>query len=275
MRTRWSIHGAAAIILVALIACTSATDGTFPSTIQQRTPMAGEPVEGSAASANPSLLPAPSRTPNPTPLPTMLPPLSDDPKQLMSAALTRTFELRDASAIKRMGDSENQAYIPVLTEFLRFRRYLTEETQEAVFVALSRLIGLEAGGLTKAQRDWDWWVRWVGNHPEAHAPEGYAAWKGELLTVMVNGATGAFLYNGVPTKIRLEEIVWGGVSRDGIPNLRNPRSVAPTEANYLFPEDRVFGLSINGQHRAYPLRILNPHEMANDVLGGVPFALAY
>jgi hypothetical protein len=32
---------------------------------------------------------------------------------------------------------------------------------------------------------------------------------------------------------------------------------------------------INEEHRAYPLRILNPHEMANDVLGGVPFALAY
>ena len=275
MRTRWSIHGAAAIILVALIACTSSTDGTFPSTIQQGTPTAGEPVEDSAASANPSLLPAPSKTPNPTPLPTVLPPLSDDPKQLMSAALTRTFNLRDASAVKRMGDSGNQAYIPVLTELLRFRRYMTVETHEAMFVSLGRLIGLESGRLTQAQRDWDWWVRWVGNHPKAEPPEGYAAWKGEMLTTLVNRATGAFFYDGIPTKIRLEEIVWGGVSRDGIPDLRNPPSVAPTDANYLFSEDRVFGLSINGQHRAYPLRILNPHEMANDVLGGVPFALAY
>ena len=41
------------------------------------------------------------------------------------------------------------------------------------------------------------------------------------------------------------------------------------------PTDRVFGISINGEHRAYPLRILNPHEMANDVLGGEPIALAY
>lgn len=270
MQTRWSIHSAAAVILAALMACTSATDAAFPST-----PTAGDPVEGGAASVNPSILPAPSKTPNPTPLPTMLPPLSDDPKQLMSAALTRTFELRDASAIKRMGDSGNQAYIPVITEFLRFQRYLTKETQEAVFVSLSRLVGLEPGELTNAQRDWDWWVRWVGNHPKAQPPEGYAAWKGEFLTTLVDSNTGAFLYDGVPTLIRLEEIVWGGVSRDGIPDLRNPYSVAPTKASYLFREDRVFGLSINGQHRAYPLRILNPHEMANDVLGGVPFALAY
>ena len=37
---------------------------------------------------------------------------------------------------------------------------------------------------------------------------------------------------------------------------------------------RVFGVFINGEHRAYPHRILNAHEMANDVVGGVPFALA-
>ena len=47
------------------------------------------------------------------------------------------------------------------------------------------------------------------------------------------------------------------------------------EAAYLLPDDRVFGVSINGQHRAYPLRIMNRHKMANDVISGVPFALAY
>jgi hypothetical protein len=73
----------------------------------------------------------------------------------------------------------------------------------------------------------------------------------------------------------LEEIAWGGVRKDGIPDLINPPTIAAEEADYLSGSDRVFGVSINGQHRAYPLRILNPHEMANDVLGGVPFALAY
>ncbi len=51
--------------------------------------------------------------------------------------------------------------------------------------------------------------------------------------------------------------------------------LSPDEADYLDPNDRVFGVSINGEHRAYPLRILNPPEMANDVVGGVPIALAY
>ena len=75
--------------------------------------------------------------------------------------------------------------------------------------------------------------------------------------------------------IKLEEVVWGGVGKDGIPDLTNAPVLPATEAGYLAPDDRVFGVSLNSEHRAYPLRILNPHEMANDVLGGVHFALAY
>ena len=84
-----------------------------------------------------------------------------------------------------------------------------------------------------------------------------------------------FLYQGVKSNIRLEEIVWGGVPKDGIPDLTNPPVISAEEADYLSADERVFGVSINGEHRAYPHRILNAHEMANDVVGGVPFALAY
>ena len=47
------------------------------------------------------------------------------------------------------------------------------------------------------------------------------------------------------------------------------------EAAYLGLDERVFGVSINGESRAYPLRITNPHEMVNDVLGGEPISLAW
>ena len=36
-----------------------------------------------------------------------------------------------------------------------------------------------------------------------------------------------------------------------------------------------FGVEINGDIRAYPLRIMGWHEMFNEVIGGVPVALAY
>ena len=114
----------------------------------------------------------------------------------------------------------------------------------------------------------------MANHPEIEPPQGYAGWKGRFLA-HIDPDMGAFFYDGVKTSIRLEEAVWGGVPKDGIPDLINPPSIPAQDARYLNLTDRVFGVSINGEHRAYPLRILNPHEMANDVLGGVPFALAY
>ena len=38
----------------------------------------------------------------------------------------------------------------------------------------------------------------------------------------------------------------------------------------LDPEDLVIGVSIAGEHRAYPIRTLQFSEMVNDELGGVP-----
>lgn len=76
-------------------------------------------------------------------------------------------------------------------------------------------------------------------------------------------------------KIRLEEITWGGVLVDGITSLDNPEMIEAIEADYLLEDDLVFGVEINGDVRAYPLRIMGWHEMFNDTIGGVPVALAY
>ncbi len=76
-------------------------------------------------------------------------------------------------------------------------------------------------------------------------------------------------------KIRLEEITWGGVRVDGIPSLDNPNLIQASDARYLQDNDLIFGVAINGDIRAYPLRIMGWHEMFNEVIGGVPVALAY
>jgi hypothetical protein len=105
-------------------------------------------------------------------------------------------------------------------------------------------------------------------------PDGFANWKSRLFGVIDPSFT-EFFNDEYKALIRLEEIVWGGVPKDGIPDLIDPPVVTAEEATYLGAEDRVFGVSINGEHRAYPLRIINAHEMANDVLGGEPIAFAY
>ena len=76
-------------------------------------------------------------------------------------------------------------------------------------------------------------------------------------------------------RIRFEEITWGGALFDDIPPLDNPTLIAAEDAAYMLEDDLVFGVSINGDTRAYPLRIMGWHEMFNEIIGGVPVALAY
>jgi hypothetical protein len=65
-------------------------------------------------------------------------------------------------------------------------------------------------------------------------------------------------------------MVSGGVPRDGIPALANPKFVAPasSEASYVRDADIVLGAVINGEAKAYPENILWWHEIVNDVIGG-------
>ncbi|WDQ17095.1 DUF3179 domain-containing protein [Rhodopirellula sp. P2] len=75
--------------------------------------------------------------------------------------------------------------------------------------------------------------------------------------------------------IPVQEIRSGGPPKDGIPSLSNPRMVSAAEATYLRAGDRVIGVASGGESRAYPLAILNYHEIINDRLGERPIAVTY
>ncbi len=171
-----------------------------------------------------------------------------------------------------MSRSGNTAYIPLIIDFMRIEFSREGRAEQGSY--LTSLAGEKYDDIPARQGDWGLWVEWLGKHPEVQPPRSYDAWKGEFLG-FIDPGMGAFFYEGVKTSIRLEEAVWGGVPKDGIPDPVNPPVVPGNQASYLGANDRVFGVSINGKHRAYPLRVLNPHEMANDVLGGEPIALAY
>ncbi len=44
---------------------------------------------------------------------------------------------------------------------------------------------------------------------------------------------------------------------------------------YLVPGERVIGVSLNGSARAYPVSLLNWHEVVNDTIGGVPLVITW
>ncbi|MEM8731552.1 MAG: DUF3179 domain-containing protein [Pseudomonadota bacterium] len=126
--------------------------------------------------------------------------------------------------------------------------------------------------------DWYAWMLWQEAHPEIKPHPFYAQLMRDT-HLRIDPHFDRFLQveemtAGKP-KIRIEEIVWGGVVKDGIPSLDNPELIEAEQADYMRGDDLVFGVSINGDSRAYPLRIMGWHEMFNEVIGGVPVALAY
>ncbi len=71
------------------------------------------------------------------------------------------------------------------------------------------------------------------------------------------------------------EILPGGPPRDGIPAINNPKFQPAKEARFLQPGDRVLGIVLEGKARAYPLRILNWHEIVNDKIGAMQFTITF
>jgi hypothetical protein len=57
------------------------------------------------------------------------------------------------------------------------------------------------------------------------------------------------------------EIASGGPPKDGIPSIDDPEFVSVGPANDLKPREPVIGLEIDGEAKAYPLRILIWHEI--------------
>jgi len=75
--------------------------------------------------------------------------------------------------------------------------------------------------------------------------------------------------------IPADEIVQTSVPRDGIPALDTPTFLKASEARHMRGKERVIGVVINGEARAYPVRILNYHEVVNDVIGGRSLTVTY
>ncbi len=66
------------------------------------------------------------------------------------------------------------------------------------------------------------------------------------------------------------------LGRDGIPAILDPVFATQAEAvAQMDPSERVMGVSINGEHRAYPLNLLSRHEIVNDTVGGKPIAVTW
>ena len=159
----------------------------------------------------------------------------------------------------------DDAYASILVELIRVVE--GGETRRRILSLLERTTGRRLG------RDLDRWWRWIwrtdpGTHPE------YATFKASLYA-LVDPDFEDYFDDSPAATVRLDEIRWGGVVRDGMPPLDHPKMIAAAEAGYLDDGDIVFGISLDGDTRAYPRRILAWHEMFKDSIAGEHYTGVY
>jgi hypothetical protein len=61
------------------------------------------------------------------------------------------------------------------------------------------------------------------------------------------------------------------------PEMTNPKSIPAShpDSSYVDGREMVMGVSIEGESRAYPLRIMAYHRIVNDVIGKQAIVLAH
>ena len=156
------------------------------------------------------------------------------------------------------------SYVPMMLEIARF---LPRGEQALVLRTLEIQTEQRFGG------DFDKWMQWNWKQKFDPHPD-YAKFKSALYSKIDPRFTEYFEKTDNAT-IRLDEVRWGGVRRDGIPPLKNPKMLTAKEATYLNDTDVVFGIKLNGDARCYPKRILAWHEMFKDTIGGQSVAGVY
>lgn len=212
---------------------------------------------------------SPTKASQPTTPATTADPIDDDEAVKLMNDISSGTSADVIRALDRIMEVQDQRFIPVLIDAYRGwqLRILTSGSAQPLIDRLEALSGQTFG------QDWPAWIEWYGN-TDLQPPPGYTSWKGRMLG-RIDPRFAEFLDDSQPSNLRPEEIQWGGVMVDGIPALDNPDMLAAVDAGYLAPDDAVFGIALNDEAHAFPLRILDWHEMANAVVGGVPVSLAY
>ncbi len=91
-----------------------------------------------------------------------------------------------------------------------------------------------------------------------------------LEDIVFNTFDGAFLRLSDATPERILDL------RDRIPPIERPRYVLPEDDELLDDDDLILGfVAADGQPYAYPIAIMNFHEIINDELGGEPVLITY
>lgn len=172
-----------------------------------------------------------------------------------------------------MGLDGSTRWAPYLVDLLRLG--WSDDSRVAAEVALETITGVPRPDGDEPVDAYLVYGGWLHEH-EPGPDETYREWK-QVLYGLIDPEF-ATLLSGVDDPSTLALIQWGGVLRGGIPALDDPTVIDADDADdagVLLDDEVVFGAVVEGEARAWPLRIMGHHELTNDTLGGRPVALAY
>jgi hypothetical protein len=72
-----------------------------------------------------------------------------------------------------------------------------------------------------------------------------------------------------------QEIRAGGPPRDGIESVDEPEFVSVEEAHWVVERNPVLGVAVGEEAHVYPVHLIEPHQIVNDVIGDVPVVVTY
>jgi hypothetical protein len=79
----------------------------------------------------------------------------------------------------------------------------------------------------------------------------------------------------VSLQVAREKIIGGGPPRDGIRSVDRPEFAPLPEATWVGPRTPVLGVVLKGEAHAYPVHLIEYHQIVNDVIAGVPIVVSY
>jgi hypothetical protein len=195
---------------------------------------------------------------------------------LVDIVTKSTWGPEQADALEEIARSKDPRIAWVVSDLMRF------SSSSRLNVLLSSTASDLLGRDLRSANAWgtvtDHLIAW-----DIPAPPDYLRIKRAIFTGVIPGWDKIF----VEGKIDWRLVSWGGVLIDNrphdktddvcncIPAADNPEVTGAEEAGWLGDDDIVFGITVNGESRAYPRRIMEVREMVNDTLGGRDLGIPY
>ncbi|MEM6988347.1 MAG: DUF3179 domain-containing (seleno)protein [Pseudomonadota bacterium] len=183
---------------------------------------------------------------------------------------------KEAAILRNVRDSADPRIAWLIADIMRFS--WRKDYYAALAETARALLDIEFESVFVRDEITDHLIAWkVPAYPD------YLAHKRAVFTRYVQGWDDLFVAGDIDWQF----VSWGGVNIDNrpygetdepctcIPAVDNPAVSTAAEADWLDTDDIVFGVSVNGEHRAYPRRIMEVREMVNDTLGGRHLGIPY